>query len=95
MNQAGVPATGNMNIFPNPADNTVSITFTMTNDEPVTISLVDMNGKLVKELTKDKRFAKGDHLITDDLKDVSQGVYMVIMRSSTETHSKKLTILNK
>ena len=67
--------------YPNPFNPVVNITFSLPNSEMILIEIFDLNGKLVKTVTK-KIFKPGNYSLNWDAKDnfgtsVSSGVYLL------------------
>lgn len=72
-------AVRNIDAFPNPFQNEVRINFELLSPEELTISLVDLTGKVVKEVPA-TRFGTGTHLQQLDTEDLPQGMYWLRIR---------------
>jgi len=77
--------------YPNPAHDQVNIKFRINNADHVSISLLNVEGKLVSEITN-KHFEYGEHTIQFDLQNISAGFYNISLKSSNLNASKKLMV---
>ena len=77
--------------FPNPFTTQTTIQFTMPKRETVTISLFDMNGRVLKTLINGTKEA-GSHVITLNTGTLPKGIYYYRMQAGDFTDAKKLTI---
>ncbi len=66
-----------MILYPNPADNHISIALNMTNDAPVVVSIFDIQGKKMKE----QLLPSGSN-IDINIPELPRGVYMVKVNHS-------------
>jgi len=62
--------------YPNPFHNQLTIEYELTHDVDVSLSLTDMNGKLLKKLYSGQK-QKGTYTIELNLDGLSQGIYLV------------------
>jgi hypothetical protein len=79
-----------LSIYPNPANNNVYVQTVEINPEPVSLSISDLNGRLLK-LEKQSN-AEGTYEI--DLAGIPAGVYILKVTNSLQTLNHKL-IINK
>ncbi len=85
------------NSYPNPFNPTVQITYEVKDTSPVTLSIYDLQGNLVKELVRGHS-GVGAHRIIWDAKDshgkeVSTGMYIYRIQQGHEVYSGKLSYL--
>ncbi|HEY9081978.1 MAG TPA: T9SS type A sorting domain-containing protein [Vicingaceae bacterium] len=80
-----------LKIFPNPAKESIVIDFQSLKKEQVSISLKDINGKIVKEIYSGD-IEKGNNHILLSLTEFSNGFYFLDMNFSDYTITKKLVI---
>lgn len=73
---ASVAALANLGIYPNPIDNIAFVEFTLAESKKVDIRIVDLMGRVVKEIPVNNT-VKGDNKVQIDLGDLSKGVYIV------------------
>lgn len=81
----------NMQVFPNPATQSTRVNFSVEQYSRVFISVLDMEGKLVKKFDKGQLMT-GNHFADLDLTNIPQGNYFVQINSNTKTQASKLTI---
>lgn len=67
--------------YPNPAQHNVSIDYYLLKSEQISIDLIDLNGKLIKSISKDYGFA-GKNTVTFDTYNISNGDYYIRFRTS-------------
>ncbi len=72
-----------LNLFPNPAKNRVTVRFNSNNTANVTIELIDLMGKTIRKT--DRNIVKGINQTDLDLSDFEKGIYFV--KVSLDTHS--------
>jgi hypothetical protein len=78
-------------IYPNPINNQSKINYNLKENSDVTISLIDINGKLVKVLTDENQKAGSYSLqINNDLK---SGVYFVKMNTGKAQFTERIVVL--
>lgn len=77
-------------VYPNPVVDVLNIDFDLAASSDVNISLVDVNGKLVKEFASSKMSAGKQHFAFS--KDVSQGLYFVKVQAGEQSFSKRVFI---
>jgi hypothetical protein len=78
------------NIYPNPADALVTITFSTMEEETYNIKLVDMLGRVVKSDIDNATFGENSHILNLDR--IAKGVYMVILQKGDKNFKGKLII---
>jgi len=86
-----------MTPFPNPFNPSVSIPFDLSQDTPVTLSIVNLKGQVVRRLF-DGDLLAGKHVITwDGLDDLGlrtgSGIFMVRMETPIYRSTKRLTLI--
>lgn len=82
----------NMQVFPNPAAQATRVNFTVDQYSKVVITLLDMEGKLVKKFDRGQLMT-GNHFADLDLSNVPQGNYFVQINSNSKTQASKLTVV--
>ncbi len=80
-----------MQVFPNPASQSTRVNFTVEQFSRVVISVLDMEGKLVKKFDRGQLMT-GNHFADIDLTNIPQGNYFVQINSNSKTQASKLTI---
>ena len=75
----------NILVYPNPAKGLVNVDLTSSTEGSFMVNLLDVNGRLVKQLT-------ADNSVAIDLSDVSPGVYFLVVGLGDSTITKKLFV---
>lgn len=79
-----------MTIYPNPATDALNIELSLAQAEKLTIQLVDMTGKVLRQSVVDG--ADGDNLVRFDIQGVAKGLYLLQVRTSMGTSVRKVTV---
>lgn len=66
-------------VFPNPANESISLKFTLKEQRKCTFSIHDLNGTYIRELSEEMTFTKGEHISTMGIHDIRSGVYLLSM----------------
>src|SRR5690554_1455622 len=72
-----------VNIYPNPTSDFLTIDFNTLNSEKIQISLIDMNGKLIKQEFFTPNKGKNHKQI--NVQTISQGMYQLVLREKNGT----------
>ncbi|MBO2009558.1 T9SS type A sorting domain-containing protein [Hymenobacter negativus] len=89
---ATTPGTVQMAVYPNPSSGATAINFQMERASPVTVSLLDATGRLVRSVVREKAFPAGPQQLPLPLSGVKAGIYIVRLESSQGTRSEKLVV---
>jgi hypothetical protein len=81
----------NMQVFPNPTAQSTRVNFSIEQYSRVIISILDMEGKLVKKFDRGQ-LMNGNHFADLDLTNIPQGNYFVQINSNYKTQASKLTV---
>lgn len=69
-----------LEMFPNPADDELNVSFDLPNSDDLTISMIDLSGKVIqKHLVKAK---EGKNLVMMNTQELAAGMYQLVMVSS-------------
>jgi Secretion system C-terminal sorting domain/Outer membrane protein Omp28/CARDB len=82
----------NVSVYPNPAIDNIIVGFEINHNQDVSIHIVDMMGKEVKNLN----FANvqaGTYNTQMDLSNLSQGIYLVQIKFENETVTRKINVI--
>lgn len=79
------------NLYPNPAIDKSTISFELTSEQSVNISITDITGKQVA-LIVNQRMAKGVHNITTDISNLAGGLYFVKFNIGNAQATHKLMV---
>ncbi|NOQ21575.1 MAG: T9SS type A sorting domain-containing protein [Candidatus Aegiribacteria sp.] len=89
---AGIPVTGNLSIYPNPACGTASISFALSEAEKVRIDLFDLNGRLIQTVYESELSSQHQMQLEHD--HLPSGVYICRLKSASVEISRRLLLLN-
>lgn len=89
------PTSLNASIYPNPIVETYKIEFEMQNREQIQIEIIDLQGKVIKELYNGLTF-EGKNLFTFNKSPLTSGVYFIKISSKNKTlKNEKIVVLEK
>lgn len=80
-----------LNIFPNPAVNTVQISMILTTDSQVSINILDKQGNEVQQVNSEKA-SKGLYTKTVDVSKLTDGLYFIKIKAGEESALQRLII---
>jgi hypothetical protein len=81
----------NVQVYPNPADNAVNLSFNSFVNSQLTYQLRDLAGRLIK--TEVLPINQGENLFPIDLSNMPNGVYMLQLNQSNRTiQTRRLTV---
>lgn len=86
----GAPAVMELNAYPNPAGKSTTVSFTLSDASSVTLTVRDIQGRIVRELAQSQEFGAGQHSLALDLSDLRSGVYVLSLQTPEQFMSKKL-----
>ena len=78
--------------YPNPFNPATNISFRLLTDANVSLSIYDLNGKIIKTIV-DGKLNLGDHLFTWNAKNISSGVYFAILSTKDFSQTQKMILL--
>lgn len=79
-------------IYPNPATTEVKVGFSLSDGQDVTLSIYDINGKLIETIEKDTYYTKGKHIITLNTSNLAAGVYRFGIEVNGEQFSENFVV---
>ena len=85
------PVLINFSLFPNPANERISCSFTLSDRENLTITILDAQGKEHQRIA-DASFAPGEHTIAVPTAHLADGIYYAVVRFRDLTRSKQFLI---
>lgn len=91
LNSAVSTSNTTLNIYPNPVQNRINITFEHPYTEKANIYLVDMQGKKIAALYQDYIKA-GKNALYFNVNDLINGVYVVVIQTSSKMYSEKIVV---
>lgn len=84
--------TGTLEIFPNPAQNAIRVNFLVKEATPVSISILDANGRVVKQPIIGEHRAAGKHHLTINTSDLESGVYLIRYQGESVNKTERISI---
>ena len=93
----GLPRSIFLSNYPNPFNETTTITYSLSQRDRSIISVYDLNGRLIKQYSEEYEDA-GSHTVVWNGKDsserkVSTGIYLIMVRSGDISQSAKMLLL--
>ncbi len=82
----------NVNIYPNPANGNVTVTFNLMNQSDIQIDITDQIGRTIKILAS-QRMQSGKQKINFNTYDLTDGIYFIRIQSDKQTMNNKLTVI--
>ena len=86
------PSSFVLSAYPNPFNPSTSIRYSLSRDDVVTLSVYDVNGRLVQTLL-DRTMPAGEHSLNFDAGQLPSGLYIARLQSKTATASHKLMLV--
>lgn len=80
-----------LNVYPNPANDKVNVSFNLTNEAAVSVTVTDLAGKVVYSANEGNTVA-GAHSVSINTSNFSNGVYMVHFTANNEVSTQKIAI---
>ncbi|MFT5779138.1 MAG: hypothetical protein ACI837_002095 [Crocinitomicaceae bacterium] len=81
----------NTEIYPNPADEIITVKYFLNADARMRIELYSMNGQLVKQIYEEDE-SPGEHLHTYNASDLNGGTYLLIISANSDSFTERLII---
>jgi uncharacterized protein (DUF1501 family) len=82
---------GLIGCYPNPANESTTITFKMNNTNHVNLSLLDNSGRVVKTLLNEQR-EEGEHSVSVTVADLPAGIYLYKLKTGFLNETKKMIV---
>ena len=84
-------STSQFSVSPNPFSTSINLTFSLSKNENLTIDLVDTNGRVIQNLSKEKSFLSGNNSLNLDLPEtLSKGIYFLKINNGFEDNTIKV-----
>lgn len=80
-----------INLFPNPASDNANLNFTLAENQPITISISDPEGKKILEINRGELSA-GEYFQNIDVTSLSKGIYFVKIQGEKNSTCSKLIV---
>ena len=79
-------------VYPNPATQNTNISFTLVENNKVSISIYDVLGNLVSLVSQNNDFVKGNNIVSINTSTLSSGIYYISLEANGTKETKKLVI---
>jgi hypothetical protein len=79
--------------FPNPADNNTTFEFSVTEDQEVNVSILNINGQIIGQVYNGIANAKENYRFEHDITSFQSGIYYVVLKTSNGMLKKKFVVL--
>jgi hypothetical protein len=83
----------NFKVYPNPANNQATVSFTLPEAINGRITLIDLSGRERQVLQPNTNYSKGSHQVEVDLSNVSEGIYLITLYSNKGIQTQRLIVL--
>lgn len=80
-------------IFPNPTQSNASVAFKLDNAQRLELTLLDLRGKVVKELLPITKMEEGQYEVSFATSDLPAGLYFVNMTSEGGNYTKRISVV--
>jgi len=80
-----------LSVAPNPVSGSTKISFTLDKPEKVSISIYDVNGRLINTLA-DREFTSGNQQVKWNAANLNAGVYFLRMQTTESVQTRKLVV---
>ena len=80
------------NSYPNPFNPTTKIPFSIKESQNIKISIFDINGKLIQNVSN-QYFESGNHYVKFSSKKLSSGIYFIMLNHKNGIETQKITFL--
>lgn len=80
-----------LSVYPNPANDKVNVSYSLTNDANVEVTVTDLAGKVVYTANAGSN-AAGTHALTINTAAFNNGIYMVMFKANNEVSTQKIVI---
>ena len=79
-----------LDISPNPFTGILNLKYSLTNSTPLSLTLCDLTGRILKHITENSSQSPGNYQITFNAESLQKGVYLIVMKTSTNTLIRKV-----
>ncbi len=87
--------TTTLSAYPNPVSNSTTISFNLQQSQKVSITIYDVNGRLIKTLA-DAQMQQGNHQLTWNTKseNTTAGVYLLKLQAGDYVETKNISVVH-
>jgi hypothetical protein len=91
---ANVNSTFEMNVFPNPFLDKTAISYTLVENEAVSLEVIDLNGRLIASLEKGVAKEKGKYTVAFQKSGLAAGILIAKLTVGKNIYSKQIVVIN-
>lgn len=81
--------------YPNPFRDETNIEYTLPDDTKVSLYIYSLEGKQMAALVNNEIQTKGSHQVTFQSANLSGGIYLIVLQTDQQIHTKKIAMLPK
>src|SRR5262249_34367765 len=81
-----------LSVFPNPSSSSSTISFSLPQQQKVSVTIFDVSGKLVKSFPETD-YSGGEHRLTWNAENLSSGSYVLRMETLKSVETRKLVVI--
>jgi hypothetical protein len=93
MDAKPLPSSLEVQVQPNPFSNTATVRYFVPSEGAASVTLTDMNGRALRTLSNGQAKAAGWHEATIESNGLAKGVYLLHVRTATESTTKKVVLV--
>ena len=79
-------------VFPNPAKAKMNVGFSLAKAEKVSLKLLDVNGRLIRELSKEKTYPQGRHTLEFSAEKLPAGIYLLRLEANGFRETQRVVV---
>lgn len=83
-----------MTVFPNPFLDKTAITYTLSDNENVSLEIIDLNGRLIASLEKGVAKEKGKYTVSFQKSGLAAGILIAKLTIGKTVYSKQIVVIN-
>ncbi len=81
----------NLSVFPNPANENIHLTYTLSKRSEVSVKIFDVNGRVVSDLLNEMQ-SEGEQRLDSNTSALSKGVYIVMLNVDGNRSTQRLVV---
>jgi hypothetical protein len=81
-----------INLYPNPANEIITLNYTLVKSEKLTTTIYDISGRVMKTWTENS--SAGQHSVNIDINDLSPGLYQIELRNNNARNVIRFQVIN-
>ncbi|CAN5173400.1 hypothetical protein BH09BAC5_BH09BAC5_21180 [soil metagenome] len=81
-----------VSLYPNPSSDKSTVNFTLTESGNVNVTVFDITGKSIQQISEQESFTQGEHKLEIDTKSIPSGVYFVTLTTGESSITRRLIV---